>query len=91
MDLRLTPKSELDPKACEVCRRSKYRQNLFKSVERYFELLGLIHFNIWDLHGVLTRAGKNYFITFIDDYSGFSYVYLFKNKSKALAKLNFTY
>lgn len=35
------------------------------------------------MDGVTTRNGKRYFITFIDDCSGYSFVYLMKNKSEA--------
>ena len=35
----------------------------FPSVERNTQLLELIHFDIYELNGELTRGGKRYFIT----------------------------
>jgi hypothetical protein len=35
---------------------------------------------------MLTRGVKRYFITFIDDYSRFTYVYLLRTKDKAFGK-----
>ena len=35
---------------------------------------------------MLTRGGKRYFITFIDDYSRFTYVFLIKTKDEAFEK-----
>lgn len=43
----------------------------------------LIHSDICEFNGVLTRGGKIYFITFIDDYSRYTYVYLMNNKDEA--------
>ena len=52
-------------------------------VERKTDLLELVHTDICELGGILTRGGNRYFITFIDDFSKFTYVYLMKNKSDA--------
>ena len=48
----------------------------------------LIHSDICEFEGILTRGGNRYFITFIDDFSEYSYVYLMKNKSDAFEKLS---
>lgn len=55
-----------------------------KSVLRETELLELIHSDICEFISVIPRNGKQYFITFIDDCSNYCFVYLMKNKSKAL-------
>ena len=55
----------------------------FKSVERNLDLLELVHTDICELNGILTRGGNRYFITFIDDSSRFTYVYLLKHKDDA--------
>ena len=34
------------------------------------------------MNGILTRGGKRYFITFIDNFSRFTYVYLMRNKDE---------
>jgi transposase InsO family protein len=36
------------------------------------------------MNGILTKSGKRYFITFIDDCTKFCYVYLMKTKDEAL-------
>ena len=46
-------------------------------------MLELVHSNVCELNGVLTRGGKRYFITFIDDFSRFTYVYLMRNKDES--------
>ena len=46
-------------------------------------MLELVHSDVCELNGVLTRGGKRYFITFIDDFSRFTYVYLMRNKDES--------
>ena len=56
----------------------------FHSIERSTEPLELIHSDICDFKSIQTRGGKKYFITFIDDYTRYSYVYLIQIKDEAL-------
>ena len=65
---------------CEFCVKSKMIKKSFKSVDRSTNLLTLIHSNICELNGLLTRGENIYFITFIDYYSRYTYVYLLKHK-----------
>ena len=51
--------------------------------ERNSQVLDLIHSDVCELNGTLTRGGKRYFITFIDDFSRFTYVYLMRSKYEA--------
>ena len=67
---------------------AKITQKPHKSIERNTELLELIHSDICEFEGHLTRGGNWYFITFIDDFSKYSYVCLMKNKSDAFEKLS---
>ena len=46
--------------------------------------LELIHSNLCEMNGELTKGGKRYFITFIDVCTRFCYVYLLKTKDEAL-------
>ena len=46
--------------------------------------LQLIHSDICGLINIRVKHGASYFITFIDDYSCFSYFYLISHKSKVL-------
>ena len=52
----------------------------FPKVERNSQLLELVHSDICEINDMLTRGEKRYFITFIDDYSHFTYVYLLRTK-----------
>ena len=70
-------------KKCEICIKSKMVKKPFHSVKRTSQLLDLIHTDICEMNGMLTRGGNRYFITFIDDCSRFTYVYLVKTKDEA--------
>uniref|UniRef100_A0A2N9GVD6 CCHC-type domain-containing protein n=1 Tax=Fagus sylvatica TaxID=28930 RepID=A0A2N9GVD6_FAGSY len=54
---------------CEICIESKIRKKPFPSTNRDSQLLELVHSDVCELNGILTRGGKRYFITFIDDFS----------------------
>jgi transposase InsO family protein len=47
-------------------------------------LLELIHSDLCEMNGVLTKCGKKYFMTLIDDSIRFCYIYLLKSKDEAL-------
>ncbi|KAJ0030064.1 hypothetical protein Pint_13139 [Pistacia integerrima] len=53
-------------------------------LERENELLGLIHSDLGDLKQTTTRGGKKFYITFIDDYSKYTGVYLLRSKDEAI-------
>lgn len=68
---------------CEVCIQAKMVKKHFPSVKRSLGILELVHSDICELNGMLTRSSNRYFITFIDNFSRFTYVYLMKNKDQA--------
>lgn len=70
---------------CVDCIRGKFTRKNRKGSNRSRELLEIIH---TDICGPLrtTLCGNKYFITFIDDYSRFGYVYLMNEKSLSLEK-----
>ena len=68
---------------CETCVKSKFTKKPFPSVKRDTSILQLIHSNICELNGILTCGGKQYLITFCDDYSRFLHVYLLHSKYEA--------
>ncbi|KAJ9557645.1 hypothetical protein OSB04_012259 [Centaurea solstitialis] len=73
-----------DFEKCETCVRSKFTKKPFPSVKRRnTSLLELIHSDICELNGILTRGGRRYFITFCDDSTRYLYVYLLKSKDEA--------
>ena len=47
------------------------------------KLLELIHSNLGDLEQTMTKESKKFYVTFINDYSGFTKVYLLRNKNEA--------
>ena len=46
--------------------------------------LELVHSDLSEMNGVLTKGGKRYFMTLIDDSTRFCYIYLLKSKDEAL-------
>ena len=49
---------------------------------RATERLGLVHSDIWGPYCVTTPKGGRYFITFIDDYSCYTWVYVMKSRKE---------
>ena len=45
-----------------------------------------VHYDIWGPAKVISKGGSQYYMSLIDDYSRRVWIYLFKNKSDALAK-----
>ena len=83
-NLGLIPTLSLNEfKKCQFYNQAKITKTPHKSIIRESEPLDLIHSDICEFNGNLTRGGKRYFITFIDDCSNYAYVYLMKNKSEA--------
>lgn len=68
---------------CEICVQAKMKRKSFPKVDRQSEILELVHSDICELNGQLTRGGNRYFITFIDDCFRYTYVYLLKYKDQA--------
>ena len=54
--------------------------------ERSKEPLQLVHSDVCDALSVQARGCYEYFITFIDDYSRYGYVYLMHKKSETFGK-----
>jgi hypothetical protein len=70
---------------CHSCMQSKRPRKPHKAAEeRHLAPLELIHSDLCEMNGVLTKGSKRYFMTLIDDASRFCYVYLLKTKDGAL-------
>jgi transposase InsO family protein len=68
-----------------MCVEAKQPRKPHKAaVARELTPLELIHSDVCDMNGILTKNGKRYFITFVDDCTKFCYVYLMKTKDEAL-------
>ena len=50
------------------------------------EVLELVHSNLFVPMNIQARGDFEYFITFIDDYSRYGYIYLMSRKSKCFEK-----
>ena len=85
-NIGLIPRLTKDIEKCEACNQAKITKRPHKNVERNTKLLELIQTNLCEFEGKLTREGNKYFITIIDDFSKYAYVYLLKNKRDAFEK-----
>ena len=72
---------------CESYLESKMTKRPFSTKgERSKEPLQLVHSNVCSPLSVQARGSYEYFITFIDDYSRYGYVYLMHKKSETFGK-----
>jgi hypothetical protein len=72
-------------KKCQIYAETKITKMKCFSVNRKTELLNLIHIDLDDLKQTMTRGGKRYYVTFIDDFSRFTKLYLLRNKADAFS------
>ena len=73
MSLNLIHKASIDLKQkCETCIQAKHPRKSFTTCI--------------ESNDVLTRGGKRYFTTFIDDFSKYCYVYLVSHKNELFDK-----
>ena len=66
---------------CIDCIKGKQTKHTKKSATRSIELLEIIRTNTSGPFDVSSFGGKSYFITFIDDFSRYGYIYLLHDKS----------
>src|SRR3989337_999626 len=70
---------------CLSCVQAKQPRKPHKAAEeRHLAPLELIHSDLCEMNGVLTKGGKKYFMTLIDDSIIYCYVYLLNTKDEAL-------
>lgn len=72
----------LDFETCIDCIKGKQTNKSKKGATRSSTILEIIHLDICCQD--MDMIGQKYFITFIDDYSRFTYMYLLSNKYEAL-------
>ncbi|GLU00272.1 hypothetical protein SLE2022_176510 [Rubroshorea leprosula] len=74
-------------KICEICVVSKQHRDSFSKDRswRAKQVLDLVHSDLCGPINPTSNGGKQYFITFVDDYSRKTWVYLLQTKSEALA------
>jgi hypothetical protein len=73
---------------CEGCVLGKQHQEPFlkESASRAFDVLELIHLNIWGLVNTTLIGGEKYFVTFINDLFWKELCYFRKHKGKCFEK-----
>jgi hypothetical protein len=59
---------------CEICAEVKITKKTWTSVKRETEFLNLIHTDLEKQ--TMIRGGKKYYVTFIDDFSRYTKLYL---------------
>jgi len=68
---------------CDVCVEAKFAKKPFKSITtRKTELLELVHLDLADFQNTMSKGGKKLYITFVDDFSKYTKVYLLKSKDE---------
>lgn len=75
---------------CEPCVMGKMARSKFENVneQKCKNVMDLIHTDICGPMQTTTPGGKKYFITFIDDFSRYTVIYLLNKKSEAVEKLD---
>ncbi|MBE2321140.1 DDE-type integrase/transposase/recombinase, partial [Solirubrobacter sp. CPCC 204708] len=72
---------------CESCLEGKMTKRPFSAKGyRAKEQLELVHSDLCGPMTIQARGGFEYFMTFIDDYSRYGYIYLMRRKSEAFEK-----
>ena len=78
----------VDRKSCEGCALGKQHRQPFpkKSEHKTCRPLELIHTDVCGPMSIPSVGGSRFFVTFIDDYSRYTYVYAIKHKSEVFER-----
>jgi len=76
--------SNVSTLSCESCKLGKHIRSSFpSSVSQHASSpFALVHYDIWGPSRIKSNLGFQYFVTFIDDYSRCTWVFLMKNRSE---------
>lgn len=88
-DFKLTGcTNECNDNECEICLEGKITRAKFpkESLNSSEEVLDLVHSDICGPMQTVSPSGKRYILTFIDDKSKFTKIFLITNKNEALGK-----
>lgn len=81
------PKLQSLGKVCEAwCFGKQKRTNFVRSTSRAQGILDLIHTNVWGNAQTRSINGSLYYLTFIDDYSRYYWVYFLKEKFEVFSR-----
>jgi len=71
---------------CATCKLGKSKILPFPSAgSRATNPFEIIHSDVWGISPVISHANYRYFVTFIDDYSRYTWVYFLRNKSEVFS------
>ena len=71
--------------SCESCQFGKYHKTFSSMVVNYYSSpFGVVHTDIWGPTRVKSVFDFSYFVTFIDDYSRMTWLFLMKDRSEIL-------
>ena len=73
---------------CEACAKGKQHRSPYPKTADYraSELFELVHSDVCGPMPIPSLGGSRYYVTFIDDYSRYTFVYFMKNKSEVFEK-----
>ena len=81
----------IDLNICVDCIKGKQTKHTKKWATRRTQLLEIIHIDICKLFDVTSFSKEKYFITFINDFSRYGYIYLLHEKSQVINALEIFY
>ncbi|XP_049394911.1 uncharacterized protein LOC125859256 [Solanum stenotomum] len=71
---------------CSTCKLGKSKTLSFPNFgSRAAKCFDVIHSDVWGISPVISHAHFKYFVTFIDDYSRFTWVYFLRSKSEVFS------
>jgi len=73
---------------CEPCVEGKHHRTTFPTSggKRCDKVLGLVHSDVCGKIGTQSLSGSQYFLTFIDDKTRYTWIYVLKHKSQVFEK-----
>jgi hypothetical protein len=82
----------LDNSACDICRFSKQTRLLFTlSTSKTSQIFELVHSDVWGPAPITSYNNFRYYVTFIDDFSRNTWVYLLTSNDEVFQRfLEFT-
>ena len=74
-----------DISTCSGCKLAKFSALPFnRSISYSLAPFDLVHSDVWGRCPIATKGGSHYYVSFIDDYTRYCWVYLMKNRSEFL-------
>ena len=76
--------SSLSTIHCEACQYAKHHRSssLPRINKRVDSPFSLIHSDIWGPSSIVSKPGYRYFVTFVDDYTRITWLFLMKSRSE---------